>query len=293
MNTHTLLSPSKFTNARSTGCTKPWNCDNLHRVRIPFPMKKLFIVVAALAVVVVGALVFLASNLDSVLKAAIETIGPKVTGTSVTVESIQLSVKSGSGTIRGLVIGNPAGYKTPYALRLGEARLEIDPSSILSDKVVIRSISVIEPEVNVEGGIKENNLSKLLANLQGSAGASKPASDAKEPTPEAASKKLQVDDFLFSKAKVAAKLDVPGIKPLALTLPDIHVTQLGTGPEGITAADLTKKVLNQVIQEILPAVTKAATGALGDVSKEATKALDNSKGQLDKAVKGVGDLFKK
>lgn len=293
MNTHTFLSSDRVTTVKSTGCTKRRNRDNLPAVRIPFSMKKLFIVVAALAVVVVGALVFLASNLDSVLKAAIEAIGPKVTGTPVTVESVHLSAKSGTGTIRGLVIGNPAGYKTPYALRLGEARLEIDPSSILSDKVVIQSISVIEPEVNVEGGIKENNLSKLLANLQGSSGATKPASDTKEPTPEAASKKLQVNDFLFSKAKVAAQLDVPGVKPLALTLPDIHVTKLGTGPEGITPADLTKKVLNQVIQEILPAVTKAATGALGDVSKDASKILDSSKGQLDKAAKGVGDLFKK
>ena len=132
----------------------------------------------------------------------------------------------------------------------------------------------------------------VLANLKGTSG-SKVSATPKEPTPEAASKKLQVDDFLFSKAKVAVQLDVPGVKPLALTLPDIHVTQLGTGPDGITPADLTKKVLNEIIQEVLPAVTKAATAALGDVSKDASKVLDSSKGQIDKAVKGVGDLFKK
>jgi hypothetical protein len=104
-----------------------------------------------------------------------------------------------------------------------------------------------------------------------------------------ASRKLQVDDFLISGAKVDVTMTGLGGKSLDVSLPDIHFTGLGTGPEGITAGELTQKVLGQVTVATLKAVEKA----LADIGKGATEAAKDAAGNLDKTAKGIGDLFKK
>ena len=85
-----------------------------------------------------------------------------------------------------------------------------------------------------------------------------------------------------------------GGKTLTVVIPDIHFAALGTGPEGITVGELTKKVMSQINAETLKAVEKA----VADLGKQATEALKGAAGEegtkaLDKAAKGVGDLFKK
>jgi hypothetical protein len=64
---------------------------------------------------------------------------------------------------------------------------------------------------------------------------------------------------------------------------------LGTGPEGITAGELTEKVLTEVLDQAI----KASAGAVADLGKDAanmTKDIGNS--AAGKAAKGLGSLFK-
>src|SRR4051812_8328742 len=103
--------------------------------------------------------------LDGEVKRLVESIGPQLTKVSVKVQSVNLILLSGSGKIRGLVIGNPEGYKSPSAISAGAASLALQPASLLSDKIVIRSINLQGPEVTFETDLTQNNLSKLLANL--------------------------------------------------------------------------------------------------------------------------------
>jgi hypothetical protein len=85
-----------------------------------------------------------------------------------------------------------------------------------------------------------------------------------------------------------------GGKSLIVTIPDIHFANLGTGPEGITAGELTKKVMSQITAETLKAVEKV----VADLGKQATDMIKSTAGNevtnaLDKATKGIGDLLKK
>ncbi len=71
-----------------------------------------------------------------------------------------------------------------------------------------------------------------------------------------------------------------------LPLPDIHLRDLGKGPDGITPADLTKTVLGEVVSGTLKAVAKDATN-LG-------KGAENvGKQGVNKITTGLGGLFKK
>jgi hypothetical protein len=96
---------------------------------------------------------------------------------------------------------------------------------------------------------------------------------------------LQVDEFTLTDAKV--NYTVPGLgTTVSLVIPDIKLTNLGTGPDGITAGDLTERVLSELTSELVPVLTKAASDA-------GKKLLDGGSEGASKAVKGVTDLFKK
>ena len=51
---------------------------------------------------------------------------------------------------------------------------------------------------------------------------------------------------------------------MTLSLPPIHLTDLGKNPEGITAADLSRSVLDAIV-----AATVKAVGNAGDLGKNA------------------------
>lgn len=260
-------------------------------------MKKILVrIVIAVVVLVILLVIAVSLFLDSAVKKGVETVGPMLTKVDVKVDSVGLSLISGSGKINGLVVGNPEGYKTPSAIKVGTASMALQPGSLLSDKVVIKSINVQAPEITFETDLKGNNLNKIMANLEAATGgSSKPAADSKEE--KAASKKLQVNDFLISGGKINVSLTTLGGKSLTVPLPEIHLTDLGTGPDGITAAELTKRVL----QEIEKGAVAASSSAVNDLSKQASElgkqAVDSlGKGATDaagKATKSLGDLFKK
>lgn len=88
----------------------------------------------ALVVVVILAVVGVGMFLGNVIKAGVETIGPRVTKVDVKLDSVSLSLLSGGCTIRGLVLGNPAGFKAPSSINVGEATLALVPKSLRSDK---------------------------------------------------------------------------------------------------------------------------------------------------------------
>lgn len=258
-------------------------------------MKKVLVVLAGVAVVVAIAMFFLGQNLGRVLKAGIETFGPRFTQTSVTVDAVDLSPSTGAGSIRGLVIGNPAPYKEPFAFRLGEASVSIDPASILSEKIVVRSVRVVGPEVTYEGGLTDNNLKALGANLNRFAD----SETSKAPDEAGAKKKLQVDEFVLAGTRVNVRLDLPGVGNAIppITLPDIRLSNLGAGPEGITPAELTRQVLGAVIKQVLPAVAAKAASLpknLGGAAKDAVeKGAEKAAGAIKDATKGLDKLFKK
>ena len=84
-------------------------------------MKKTFLIIAGIAVVaVITLVVVLALSLDSIIKKGVEAVGPQITKTEMKLEKASISILSGSGALKGFVIGNPEGYKTPSAIKVGE-----------------------------------------------------------------------------------------------------------------------------------------------------------------------------
>ncbi|HEV2209840.1 MAG TPA: hypothetical protein VG167_13760 [Verrucomicrobiae bacterium] len=255
-------------------------------------MKKLIVRILLGLVLLVGlALVAVSLFLDGAVRRGIETFGPMLTKVDVKLQSVSLSLFSGSGQLKGLVVGNPAGFKTPSAIQVNLASMALQPSSVLSDKIIIRSIELRAPEITYETDLKGNNLSKILANLQAASGPSNNNSTATKST--GASRKLEVDDFLISGGKIHVSVTALGGRSATVPLPDIHFTDLGKGPDGITAAELAQKVFAAIEHESV----QAASSSVADLTKDAaglTKGLGKDAGSAaDKVTKGLGNLFKK
>ena len=96
--------------------------------------------VAVVVIIVVVVLFVALASVDSIVKAAIERVGSDVTQTEVTVDEVEISLTSGEGIIRGLVIGHPEGCEE-RVMRIGEARIVLDIGSLTSDTIVIKEIS--------------------------------------------------------------------------------------------------------------------------------------------------------
>lgn len=260
--------------------------------------KKLVLIGGFLAALVLVAAVFGFIFLGSIVKAGVESVGPMVTKVPVKVGTATLSVFSGSGALNNFELGNPEGFKSPHAMKVGSVAVAISPGSLFSDKVVVRSINVQAPEITYEQALGGNNLSKILANVQSLAGTNTTTE------PAAPGKKLQVDEFVVSGGRIAVAATMLGGKGATLPLPEIRLSQLGQSADGITPAELVEKALGAITAGTIKAVTegaselakqgftlgKEATGATVDAAKDAgSKATDAAK----KLGTGIGDMLKK
>jgi hypothetical protein len=262
-------------------------------------MKKLIIRgLIALAILIVITILGIRFFLDAAVKKGVETVGPMLTKVDVKLGSASISLFSGSGKLSDLVVGNPEGYKTPSAISVGLASLTLQPGSVFSDKLVIHLINVQSPEITFETDLRNSNLKKILANLEETTGGSgKEKAPSTPQTEKKANKKLQVDEFVISGAKV--KVSITGLlgQTATVQIPEIRLKELGTGPEGITVAELTKRVLQAVLESSIQAAGPALTD-LNKIGANLTKGLatelgKGSTGDVEKITKGIGDLLKK
>jgi uncharacterized protein involved in outer membrane biogenesis len=221
--------------------------------------------------------------LGTIVKAGVEKVGPRVAKVPVKLDGAKISLFNGDGELKGFSVGNPAGYKSPEAIKVGSIAVGLVPRSVLSDKVIIRSIRIAAPEITYETDLKGSNLQKILDNVGGSAQQDEKAPTKQEQTTKT---KLQVDDLVITGGKVHVAAALVG--STTVPLPEIHLKDLGQGPEGITPAELSKKILSAVLDATTKAVV-ANVGKLPDAGKAiGTGAVD----QLKKAGGGVSDLLK-
>jgi len=259
-------------------------------------LKKIFWgMVLALVVLFIVGIIIAGPFLGDIVKRGVETFGPRITQVPVKLDEVHLSLWTGSAEIKGLVVGNPAGYQTPQAISAGLIAVGVNPLSVLSDKIVVRSLHVESPEITFEGGLGGNNLSQIMDNVNAAAknAAQTGGTVSTNATTQAKpSKKFEVDDFLITGAKVHVDLTELGGKETTLSLPPIHLTDLGQNADGITATELTRSVLDAILTATVKAVSNAG------ISKGAESLIKNADKNAGAGVsnlinKGLGNLLGK
>jgi hypothetical protein len=265
-------------------------------------------VLGALAVVLVIAVLIIGAHLGDIVKKGIEIAGPRMTQTTLTVDTVDLSLLAGSAHVKGLVLGNPQGYQAPQSLVVSNAAVSLVIGSVLKQKVVVHSIEVRGLEVTFEGNPfgPNNNLMKILANVEGVSSSPNAAANVTAPAPAPVpgpaeqakpAKTYEVDNLVIAGARIHANITGLLNRQVTLPLPDIQLTGLGTGPEGITAADLTRKILTAITADSIKALAEYVAGlgkdATGVARQAAQDALKNAGGGVNLLKQGLNGLFGK
>lgn len=243
-------------------------------------MKKLLVIggiVVGLGIVGVIVLTFFLGN---VVTAGVNSFAPKLTQTNVTLAGATVSPLTGSGTLKGLVVGNPKGWSDGNICSLGKIHLSVQPFSVLGDRIVVNEIDIEAPEFNYETKLVSSNVGDLLKNIEAVMGGKGGAAAAQ--TKDGKPIKFEVKKFRLKNGKV--RLGVGAMAGMTLPMPDIELTDLGTKEGGITPDQLVLAVMKNVTGSIVSATTKAA-GEIGKTTGAA--AAEGAK----KAVEGIKGLF--
>ncbi len=244
-------------------------------------IKKIVIIVCVL-VIVVAAVVFLGVwKLGPVIKLAVNTYGPQITKTDVSVSDVGVSILKGQVKLKGFVLGNPKGFKAPHAFRVNLIYVDVDEKSFTGDTIVIEQIEVVAPEINYEKTLKSDNIQKLMENIKGAntstAKSSKEKTDDVKGENGSGEKKIIIRDFYLKGAKVNLTASVLGQQTVSAKIPEIHLKDLGKDQGGITPEKAFSKIFAAVYKELSsPEITRALTQGLKDLG-------DNAKKQLEKA----------
>lgn len=235
-------------------------------------MKKLAIVIAVVALIA-GLLLYVGSQLNSIVAGLIEDHGSAATQTPVRVAGVAIELSEASGTISGLTVGNPEGF-SGNAIEMGNFSLSLDPSSLTEDVIVIENILVSGARLNIVQQANGNNLQELLRNLDVGTGDS--GND------DGAGKKLIINQFTLEDA--SASLTAPDLGDVReVTLPTITVRDIGRSSNGATGAEVAKQVLQPVFNQ---ALESAAVQAIKD---KASEKLDEVKDAVLEGIFGSGE----
>jgi hypothetical protein len=275
-------------------------------------MKKLIkIVMALVLVLIVAALIGARFFLGTAITKGFNAVGPTITKTDTRIDGASLSIFSGSGEMKGLFIGNPEGYKGA-AMQVGSSSFAVKPSSIFSDKVVVKSVRIEGPELDLETDLKSINLKKLLNNVQQATGASgkeTPKETPKETQPKEAqptetqpteatakaNKKVQVDEFVITGIKLHISLNAPivGQKSATVPVPDVKLPPMGQGPDGVTVAEVSSVALQKLLEAAITEGEKVVSDMMKGGQFMGKDLGTNTTSTIQNATKGLGDLFKK
>lgn len=227
-------------------------------------------------------LVFVAITvwLKPLIRKGVETYGPDIVDAELKVDEVTIGPYRGLADIKGLVVGNPEGFKEPTAIDAKSVEVRLRLRSLLTDTVVIKEILIEEPVITYEKGQGSDNLRHLQKNAMEWA-KSLSSGDSES------SKKVVIERFRVRNGTLRVKL--PGLPAVPVRLADIERRNIGgESSDVMNFGQATEDLLGSLHLNASDAVAKAGDS----IEKAGKEALESGKDLGDKAIKGAGDAIK-
>ena len=264
-------------------------------------MKKTVLVIIVLLVVAfAGAIYYVFSNLDAIVKAAIESYGSDAVKTSVRAEDVAIRLTEGVATINGLTIANPAGFTTPLAFSLGEITVDINLEKTDQTQIAIDAINIIAPEVFYEiNAERKGSLNILKDNLGvGAGGSGDTSADAEAKAGDSAPVMLDIARFEFRDASLHAMVTPLNNKSFELKLPALVLNDMKGTPEQISRQlldrlidhaekEIRKQGLDQELAEIKARAQQKIDAKKAELEQQANDRLDEEKQKVGDKLKNL------
>jgi len=253
------------------------------------------VVVIIVAVVIVGL-----SSLGPMIKKAVNTYGPGITKTEVKLGDVGISIFSAEAELKDFLLGNPRGFKSPQAMKVGSIYVDVDEKSLTGDTIIIDRIEVVAPEITYERIGGTDNFRTILNNVKKAAGAQK-TSTRKQDEKKGEGKKLLIRNFIVRDGKVNLAIPMLGGKTLSARLPDIHLKDIGKKKGGASPAEAFKeafgalyaKITSPAVNDIFAKGLKQLGAGTKAVTEGAKKQLQTITGGAKEGVKSAADKVKK
>lgn len=223
----------------------------------------------ALGLVVLLGLLTLNLRLDHLVESAIETRGPRITQTAVSVGSVDLAPWSGDGALEAVVVGNPGGFEGPHIFRLGQVDVQFDLPTLFDDVIVIESPHIDRAAVHVEQAGLDLNLRPLIAAVQGD--------------DDPSGRRFVIRELRLTNGQGTLAAEVANSQPFPI--PDLLLTDVGAAEESVTARELARQLVQPVVQQTVAAAAEAGLdsggslvdqiGDLPDMTRWASESLSN------------------
>ncbi len=240
--------------------------------------KNFFFALVTVTLIAIAAFAFYGlQNLDRIIKQTIEQNGSQTTQTAVTLDKVNLSLRSGEGELHSLQINNPAGFSTPYAFLMKLVAIQIDPETVLEDVIVIKHITIDGASLVAEQTNLNNlNLYKLGQNVKSTKADtdSPPPPDKTTPT-KTQNVRLMIEKISLTNINLQLVTELFGNK--TLTLPAIELKNIGDNKTGLAPDELGKAIMKPLMTQVLKAakdqIKRLATDQAKAKAREKLKSL--------------------
>lgn len=242
-------------------------------------MKKLFIGLLVLALLLGAGLYYLVSNLDSIVQRSIETAGTDTLGTDVRVDAVAIDLSAGSATLSGFSIANPDGFSNQDMVRFDELSVTLDLGSLRSDVIRITSIRSVNPYVLYELQGTRSNIDAVRARF-----ASQDPAPETEPGTQPV---IGIDAITIDGIQGSLQSDLLST-PINVNLGNVSLPAAqGTPPE--LARQLAGPLLNQLARNAAAAFAAIPASQLRDSAGQAVEELQQQLDQAEEAARSAAD----
>ena len=231
-----------------------------------FLLKTLLWLIAILLIVVVVA--YFTASLW--IKPVVSSVVPKITRTSASLDSADISLFSGRLALKGLKIGNPEGFKEPYVFELGEISIRFQPKTIFSNKIIVDQVLIKGTQILAEyNKSAQMNLLVLNDNVNASLGGGKSTKTGNAPAKgntqkqAKSNKAVVIRDLQFLDSKLHFAM---GGHVATLNLPNIKEKNIGEKKK-VTWAESIQLILEKLTLEPLQEIAKSSQQLLKDAFK--------------------------
>ena len=236
-------------------------------------MKRLALAVIAVGIALLaGAVAYLVWSLDARVARAIEEQGTRIVGTRVRVDSVDIELAAGKGTIRGVRVANPEGYSSDDAITLAAIELAIDARSVGEQPFRVTKVhvgdSVVNFELRADGGSNIEYLTRQIS--RGSEEAPE------EPAARGEPQRFAIADFAFAGGEIfVARPGVEGRE--RVHLPDLELHDVG-GERGASGGEVGEQIARAFTRRVVAATAghqlgRAVEKELGEAAGDAAETI--------------------
>ena len=216
--------------------------------------------IGAILLALLIVLVVAFSGMKAILQTAVVQYGSEVLHTPVQLKETKISMVTGRAKLSGLSICNPERYSSPYMATVERVWMKMDRGSILSDRIRIEQVELINPTLTYERKGDISNLDEFLQTLNSEAEKEEVGGTSAE---EKRSVRISIERLLVKGAELAVIL--PGGAIVRVPLPDFELRNVG-GEEGEVPALITEKIFLEFTKEAsAPEVEKMVRKAIDDM----------------------------